>query len=352
MHLTRFGLAGLLLLLPTADAHAVDPVEEAPAGSQYEGDAFTFHKVQDDIFHAVGTGNLAVGSNGAVIINEHDVLVVDSHMTAAAGWALRQEVRRLTPKPIRYVINTHFHFDHAHGNEVFGPDVEIIAHTFTYEKLASGQSKKGRAYESFVLTLPAGIKALEERLAAADEADKPAIREQLKGTRAFWQAAQGTTVSPPTLTLDKRLVLHRGGREIQLIYSGRGHTGGDVVVFLPKEKVLITGDLLTEGLPYMGDSYPLDWISTLSRLSFLDFEQVLPGHGSVFSGKEKIEHLRAYLRDLWEGAQKLHLENVSAERAAAELDLSGHAEHFPQIDGPGVSRHAIDRIYEILDGED
>ncbi len=87
-----------------------------PPGAVWEGEAFTFQQVRDDIYHAVGTGNLTIGCNGSVIINENDVLLVDSHMTPAASWALLKELKSITHKPVRYVVNTHFHFDHAHGN--------------------------------------------------------------------------------------------------------------------------------------------------------------------------------------------------------------------------------------------
>ncbi len=102
-----------------------------PPGAVWEGEAFTFQQVRDDIYHAVGTGNLTIGCNGSVIINENDVLLVDSHMTPAASWALLKELKSITHKPVRYVVNTHFHFDHAHGNQTFGEDVEIIGHEFT-----------------------------------------------------------------------------------------------------------------------------------------------------------------------------------------------------------------------------
>ena len=85
-------------------------------------------------------------------------------MTPAAAWALQKELKEFTDKPIRYVVNTHFHFDHAHGNQIFGPEVEIIAHTFTHHKLATGGSTSGRAYEGFVVTLPDQIAEIEEGL--------------------------------------------------------------------------------------------------------------------------------------------------------------------------------------------
>ena len=324
---------------------------QAPPGSDYEGQAFTFHKIRDDVYHAVGTGALAVGCNGAVIVNEHDVLIVDSHMTPAAAWALEKELVAITDKPVRYVVNTHFHFDHAHGNQVFGDDVEIIAHTFTHGKLDRGESKQGRAYESYVLSLPARIEQAEDRLASLEGEEKEQMAERIAGMKKFWEATRDVEPRTPTMALERSLVLHRGGREIRLHFLGRGHTGGDVVVYLPKEKVLITGDLLTAGLPYMGDGYVTEWIETLEALKALKFDVILPGHGAAFEDASKIDHLQAYLRDVWSKVSALHEAGISAEEAAGKIDMSAHAEHFSGISGPGVPAHTVERIYELLDAE-
>ena len=101
-------------ILPrTDDAPANAPL---PPGSDYEGPAFEFEEVVPGIYHARGTGSLSVGSHGAVIVNEDDVLLVESHISPAAAQAVVDEIEALTDKPVRYVVNTHFHFDHAHGN--------------------------------------------------------------------------------------------------------------------------------------------------------------------------------------------------------------------------------------------
>ena len=105
-------------LLAACLLNACDTQMPRPPGAEYEGDAFTFHRIQDDIYHAIGTGNLTAGANAAIIINENDVLLVDSHISPAAAWALLRELQPITDKPVRYVVNTHFHFDHVHGNQI------------------------------------------------------------------------------------------------------------------------------------------------------------------------------------------------------------------------------------------
>ena len=112
-------------------------------------------------------------------------------------------------------------------------------------------------------------------------------------------------MTPPNVTLDRKMTLFRGGREIQMLYLGRGHTDTDVVVFLPKEKIVCTGDLMESVISYMGDAYPDEWPPTLDRLMTLDFDTVMPGHGVVFKGKAHIEAFQRYLRDVLKQAREL-----------------------------------------------
>src|SRR4030095_10292814 len=100
---------------------------------------------------------------------------------------------------------------------------------------------------------------------------------------------------PRNLTRATQMTLYRGQREIQIRYLGRGHTAGDVVVFLPNEKVVMTGDFLTSALSNMSDSYPEEWAASLEALKKLDFDTVLPGHGEAFMDKAKIDYFQAYL---------------------------------------------------------
>ena len=321
-----------------------------PAGSNYEGQAFTFHEIATDVYHAVGTGNLAVGCNAAIIINDTDVMVVDTRISPAAGWALLEEIKRLTPKPVRYVVNTHFHFDHAHGNQVFPPGVEIIGHRFTREVMAAGDSMRGRSYESFVGGLPDRLEQMRQRLAETTGEARSELERQIAIQQRHLVATGTVEPVPPTVTLERSMVIHRGGREIQLLHLGKGHTGGDVVVYLPTDKVLITGDLLTAGLAYLGDGYAKEWVDTLDRLKSLDFDVVVPGHGQAFRDRGRIDSFQAYLRDFWSQVTELHGDGVSAAEAARRIDMRGHASSYPNIREAGISSHSVDRAYGLLNG--
>ena len=322
-----------------------------PAGATYSGKAFDFREVAPGVFHAVGTGALAVGCNAAVVVNDDDALVVDTHLSPGAGWALREELKALTPKPVRYVVNTHWHWDHAHGNQIYGPGVEVIGHEYTRQRLAAGDSTRGRSWDMFVGGLPGRITELQGRIAATtDAAERGKLQAQLAVLETQAEGMKALAVAPPTVTMTDHLSLFRGGREIQIRYLGRAHTGGDVVVFLPKERLVITGDLLIEGTSYLGDGFIAEWMQTLERLRALDFNTVLPGHGNAFTGKAKIDHFEAYLRDFWSQAQALHAAGVPPEEAARRIDMRAQAAHYPAITAPGVLWHGVARAYEILEG--
>jgi glyoxylase-like metal-dependent hydrolase (beta-lactamase superfamily II) len=322
----------------------------APAGTGHQGDAFRFNKVADGVYHAVGTGALTVIGNGAVIVNDDDVVIVDDHVSPAAAWVLLEEVKRLTPKPVRYVINTHFHFDHAHGNQIFGAGVDIIGHEFTREMLASGRPLQMPLYKGYLDGIPAQIEAMRGRVAKEqDPAAKARLQTQLSSAENNLASQKELKLVPPNVTLAREMTLFRGSREIQIRHLGRGHTGGDVVVFLPREKIVITGDFLTAGMSNLSDSYPDEWANSLDALKKLDFTTVLPGHGEAYTDKTKIDNYQAYLRDAWAQASKLKQQGVSAQEAVKRIDMGAHKDRFPPNTNLAVNLLGVQRMYELLD---
>jgi cyclase len=342
--------SALLVVIGAMFVVAVAAQSRQPAGTAHNGKAFKFNKVKEGIYHAVGTGSLAVVGNSSFIVNDNDVIVVDDHVSPAAAWVLLEEIREVTNKPVTTVINTHFHFDHAHGNQIFAPNVQIIGHEFTRRMLLSN-SIGMPLYQNYLTGLPGQIDGLKKRIATeADAAAKAKLQTQLQVSENNLASQKELKPTPPNVTLSTQMTLYRGNREIQIRFLGRGHTAGDVVVFLPSERVVMTGDFLTSGLSNMSDSYPEEWASSLDALKKLDFDTVLPGHGDAFTDKAKIDYFQAYLRDVWSEVSRLKKEGVSAEEAAKRADLTKHKDHFP-IQGPGVPPIAATRIYDLIDGK-
>jgi len=321
-----------------------------PAGTTHTGKAFKFNQVKPGIYHAVGTGSLAVVGNSSFIVNDDDVIVVDDHVSPAAAWVLLEEIKEVTKKPVRTVINTHFHFDHAHGNQIFDPTVQIIGHEFTRRMLLSN-SIGMPLYQNYLTGMPTQIDGLKKQIASAtDAAAKAKLQTQLQVTENNLASQKELKPTPPNITLTTQMTLFRGTREIQIRYLGRGHTAGDVVVYLPTEKVVMTGDFLTAALSNMSDSFPNEWADSLDALKKLDFDTVLPGHGEAFTDKAKIDYFQAYLRDVWTEVSRLKQQGVSAEEASKRADLTKHKAHLP-IQGPGVPLIGVQRIYALIDGK-
>jgi len=148
------------------------------------------------------------------------------------------------------------------------------------------------------------------------------------------------------------MTLFRGQREIQLLFLGRGHTGGDAVVFLPKERIVCTGDLMESKPASLSSGFFDEWITTLDALKKLDFDTVLPGHGTPFHGTALITAFQDYLADVTAQVKKFREQGLTAEQTAQKVDLTSHRKDFPQIQGPGIDVVGVRRMYEWMDSRD
>lgn len=189
--------------------------------------------------------------NIAVVLGEDGVLVVDTRSTHAQADEIRADLATLTPHPVRAVVNTHGHFDHAFGNARFRP-----APIWGHERAAAMVRDRGEAKR---VEIAANIPSIARDLAevALDPPDR-------------------------TFTTEATVAFDAGGRTVELRHLGRGHTDNDIVVLVPDADVLLAGDLLeADATPYFEDGYPLEWPVTVERLVDLVTGAVVPGHGTV-----------------------------------------------------------------------
>ena len=311
-----------------------------------------FEELADGVFFATGAGTVNVASNALVVINEEDVLVVDSHITADAARELLNSIKALTDKPIRYLVNSHFHFDHAHGNQVFPETADIIGHEYTREKLL-GDPLSESTYQT--IGSPAAqaqlVAALDAQIAGAtDQEVRTALAAQKAMLERHITALDEVVPTPPNVTFLDHLSMYAGSREIQLIHPGRGHTGGDVIVYLPAERVLFTGDLLYPGAPYLGDGFADEFPATLERVKALDVDVIAGGHGGLIRDKAVIDRSQAYLGTYWAQVSSSHSEGKSVAEAIATLDLSGYEDFAVfQLGNPSVLALEVARMYERLE---
>jgi glyoxylase-like metal-dependent hydrolase (beta-lactamase superfamily II) len=324
-------LIALLSLSVAATALAQFPV--------YAGPKFERTEVAPGVHTFVFDNPLgqAVDGTATVIINDADVVVVDAQNTPWATRNVLAEIRKLTNKPVRYVINTHFHGDHWQGNQVYAdafPGVEFVAHANTLTDIV--ERSLPNLDRNRLERVPQLAKEYEEAYLSGRRRDGQPMsaddslfmREQTAMLRWLVPAVKEIRVVKPTLIVTDSLVLHRGDRTIVVRYLGRGNTRGDLTVWLPKEQVLVMGDLLVNPVPYSFGSYLGEWIETLGRARALPAAVIVPGHGALQRDHEYLDLVVALLRSTLEQAKNAVARGMDLEATRKAVDMEALKQRF------------------------
>lgn len=320
------------------------------SGPMVTGKVYTFEKIADGVYYTTSDSPMATGGNHTVIVGDQNVFLVDAGTTPAAARALLADVKLITDKPVRWVVNTHFHFDHTDGNSIFGPDVEIIGHEYVRHMIADEDVLHIEPFKTAMANMPMQVEALKKQIAdEKDSAKRATLEAQLAAKQTDWEEFKMLKPTPPNVTYTSKMTVFQGAREIQLLFLGRGHTQGDTVVYLPKERIVCSGDLMETQPAYMGNAIFDEWLATLDKLKEMNFETMLPGHGVPFHDKALITAYQSYLKDLMTQVAALRKQGVSADDAAKKVDMTSHKADFPQIQGPGAEVRGIRRMYEWMD---
>lgn len=264
-------------------------------GGEYGG--VTMSKVSDGIylFATSPYGDVGFGGNSIAILTDEGVVMFDTSGTPASGQTILSEIRKLTAKPVLYVINSHWHWDHWGGNQAFKtafPNAQFLSHEKNRDlmmNLAIAWNAPGLERD-----LPNYISRQKQQLAAAEakhapEAEIARARELLVADEDFLKQKRAVNYTFPNATFSESATLYLGGREIRVLQA-RAITPGDTYIYLPKEKMLITGDILVNPIPFaVGGSYPEEWIATLQRLNALNVDTIIPGHGDVERDKNYLQ---------------------------------------------------------------
>jgi len=252
-------------------------------------------------------GGEMISTVSLFVVTDEGVLVADGQESPEETARLVETIAGITERPITHVVVCSDHGDHTGGNSAFPAGARFYAH-------------------------PTSIATLEAPAASRDADDPPVII--------------------PTEAVPERRVLELGGREIHLLHLGRAHTGGDLVVHLPGEKILFMSETFLHGIfPAMRSAYPTEWEAMLDRALAMDVDIYVPGHGPVTSPVELRTGLETYREALGRviaEARRLHADGVPVEEAADEArfgDLRRWALYESQ------APRALQRVYMELDGE-
>ena len=315
-----------------------------PAASAAAADDFQLLKVADGVYGATARpGGLASG-NAGFVIGDGGVLIVDTFFTPTAIQELIGEIKAQTQLPIKFAVNTHYHLDHTGGNQVLAElGVPIIAH----DNVAIWQTTKNKRF------LPAP-EDLEKRKAdtakklAETPADQNDKRAPLEAQLRRLNAVQTIKLTNPTVTFSSgSMHLYLGKREV-VLFTLPGHTGGDVLAYVPDANVLFTGDMgWSKTLPNLVDATVNDWIASLDKiLKEYPTAKFIPGHGEVATAAE-MRDFRDYLDDLRTRVKQAISDGLTIEQAKTQLKLP---EKYKSFAFQNFAQPNVEDMYKELKG--
>jgi cyclase len=287
----------LALALTGQDQHP-KPTEAKDYASTYERKVT---KVADGVYvirHPEAPDQFPQG-NTTVVIGNKSVLVVDSCYLPSAARQDIAQIRKWTKKPVRYLLNTHWHYDHTLGNGTYAaafPGLQIIAHAETQKHIKGYNPGWFKRYPERTASLRhTADTGKDDAGQPVSEETRKAAADALSGRDKVWAEFSKIVDRAPDRYFQDSLTLNLGGRTAKLMHLGRGNTTGDALVYLPKEKIVVTGDLVDHPIPYLGGGFPSEQIGTLKRLDALDFKALVPGHGEVLHSKVFLHKLIEFI---------------------------------------------------------
>jgi len=248
-------------------------------------------------------------TNAGIIVGDESVLVIDSLRVPSFARDLIKDVKDITNKPIKFVIDTHSHWDHSWGNEEF-PDATIIGHKNCYAEMVDVEWNEQ-------------------------------WRKKVTSSNDPWsEEGNIVNITPPNMTFETSMQMYFGGRELDLKYFGKAHTSGDIYIHLPNEKIVFTGDVAQDGgVPYLGDCYPVDWPETDNKLAALPIERFVSGHGPI-GNHQALQGARDFIHNLVNSVKYAIADGQNATQASESV--------INQLTPQYGSWRSFDRIGENL----
>ncbi|NOT08752.1 MAG: MBL fold metallo-hydrolase [Gemmatimonadales bacterium] len=232
-----------------------------------------------------------VHGNTVFVVNDADVLAVDASRTPGAVRSMLALLKGVTPKPVTRLLLTHHHGDHVLGVQGYVetfPGIEIIGTDSMRSAMIRG------VVNLFATRPPDALLKVSDSYdslykAGLDMAGRPltpprrALFEMERQAFRHYYTVEARSIKPvpPTVTFEKKLTVWAGPRRIDMLSLGRGDTPGDAILWLPAERVVVTGDMLVDPVPYAGGTNPSEWLRTLRAVKVLDPLHIVPGHGEV-----------------------------------------------------------------------
>ncbi len=306
---------------------------------------FDIEKVADGVYAAIARAQAMINSNAAIFVNSEDVLVVDAHSKPSAAASLIAQIKKeVTPKPVRFVVNSHFHWDHMQGNSAYkaAGKVDFVASEPTKQLMAQEAPSRLKAALDGI---PPMIDALQSRMSkASSAAEKAFCQEQIRQLNAFQAEMKSFSLELPTIAFARSHVIKDRAHELHVEFHGHAHTAGDVVVFCPQKRAVATGDMIHGFLPYIADGFPKSWPKTMDSVNKLAFDQILPGHGPVHHNHDRLTNMRNYIEEL---AARVE-DGKKAGKTVAELQQSNTVASLKSLQSNGYKDFVDANLYKYF----
>ncbi|PWT97851.1 MAG: hypothetical protein C5B51_30555 [Terriglobia bacterium] len=306
------------------------------------GRLFDIQKVADGVYFAQAHPQVLTNCNASIFVNAQDVLVVDAHSKPSAAASLIAQIKKeVTPKPVRYLVNTHFHWDHTQGDAAYratGSKVEIIASDTTKQLLEQNARNRLKASLDGV---PQIIDQLKARLAKASSgAERELYQGQIREAEAYLAEMRNFAPELPDISFAQSHVIRDRAHELHIEFHGRAHTAGDVVVFCPQKRAVATGDAIIGFLPNIADGYPREWPRTIDSITRLAADRILPGHGMLQPNHDRATQMRNYIEELTAIVES----GKKAGKPLAELQKTITASSVKTLQANGYGAYAADNL--------
>ncbi len=263
---------------------------------------FDLEKAADGVYFAHARPQTVINCNAAIFVRSKDVVVVDAHSKPSAAESIVRQIRHeITDKPVRYVINTHFHWDHTqgdHGYRMAGENVDFIASSMTQKLMQENCVDRMKASAAAVPQQIEGLRHRAEKSSSA--AEKEFCAGEIRHLQAYLDDLKNYQLELPSITFDDSYQLSDPAFDLHLKFHGRAHTAGDVFVFCPQRRALAAGDASHGWLPNIADGYPRLWPKTIDEVAHADFKTMMGGHGPMQTDRTIMTCQRNYIEELAE----------------------------------------------------
>ncbi|HEY5761190.1 MAG TPA: MBL fold metallo-hydrolase [Steroidobacter sp.] len=312
----------------------------ATASSTHAAQGFSVTKLRDNVFTVMRSDppGFAVESNTGFIECADHVIVVDAQSNDATTSQVLAQIRLYTNKPVRYVINTHWHDDHIVGTHLYReafPQMKVIGSMASIDYLPT-IGKKNR--DQFHRAIPDVLERFRKTLETGKtSAGKPLSDEQRRSLESDLRLGEGYATVPddfvailPDITVHDKYSIRDKGCAVDVIAIGNAHTTGDLVVHLPEQSVAFVGDIVGSPVPLVGaeQSRVRDWSRTLTRIRDLKSAVVVPGHGPLMRDNVQIDRTIDLMTAVTQRVNAERAKGDSLEQARSRIDLSDFRRQF------------------------